>query len=136
MAVTSKRAKGRIDFGVALDDAIYIGQDTGNQSEDNKEIAQKDETNKTEINIENETNNEREVVVYNNNIMETNSDQQDKNDAENIFLSLVKSDRGMQRSVYFESSVYTYVNSVAEKYGVNFSNVVNLLLKDSIERMK
>ena len=60
----------------------------------------------------------------------------DDDDDDAIFSSLIKGGRGVQRSIYLESDIYRYIQSKADKYGVKFSNVVNLLLKEAIYKKK
>lgn len=118
MAV-SKTQKGRIDFSAALNDALYISKNEdkikapGNESSVVKQV------------------DDNMIMSTDSTKMQKSMDPVSKNDS--LFLSLVKGERGTQRSVYFESDVYEYIQSITKEYGANFSNVVNLLLKEAMK---
>ena len=45
-----------------------------------------------------------------------------------------KSEKGKNKSIYFEKEVYDYCQQVADSYGASFNHVVNRLLRESMER--
>lgn len=162
VTASKQKSKNRLDFGAALNEALFNDDNTAytefnqqseehNVSEENhiKEIDINDDANTKEYTEQNndiqEDNNEQKINKVNTQVGEQtttieehrdfhtadNSQIDDDDDAE-MFLALAKGGRGVQRSVYFENDVYQYLQAKSEKYNVKFSNVVNLLLKESI----
>ncbi len=41
-----------------------------------------------------------------------------------------KKTRGYQKSIYFDEDTYTYVMSIAEKYNIRISQVINSMIRD------
>jgi len=55
-------------------------------------------------------------------------------DLDKILSMTGKSKRGQQKSVYFDSDVYEYIDEKSRKNGVPFSFVLNLILKEYIKK--
>lgn len=162
MAATSKKgSRVRMDkpqFGDALDNALFksdkqiesVNSDEIVQTNGTEDIEQKDESIAGEVNgiVNEEIADTMETVNISSKSIkeplksviktpkkqEIFDDDEDEDDA--IFASLIKGGRGVQRSIYLESDVYHYIQSKSEKYNVKFSNVVNLLLKEAIYKKK
>ena len=152
MAATKTPKRARLDFATMLNESIAtIGeQDMESNKVDtiiNQPIetdssnTKKEETThdhiKEDITIESEGKNEEKAKQPKKNekpVKEYTETKPKKasNNQSNVFLSLTKSTPGVQRSVYFEASVFEYIQKISNQYDVKFSNVVNLLLKQAI----
>jgi hypothetical protein len=167
MAVTSKTAKSRLDFGAALDSALYI--DSNARAKDESETSYDALDNQMPVNLDNQApvnqedlqdvHGEESVIVDEEVLISTESEkvaeivpvahsrrvgvskQKDKitsppsqksNNTNDVFAALAKNERGYQKSVYLESDVYQFIHEKATTYNVNFSNIVNMLLRDAI----
>lgn len=133
MAITSKKSKTRLDFGEALNDALFYNNPEPEQYQ-------------AEIDVQGSANQQVETIVPNK--VEQHTITQDVNthieptrtskliddglDDADMFLAIAKGPRGVQRSIYFESDIYQYLQTKAEKYNVKFSNLVNMLLREAI----
>ena len=133
MAITSKKSKTRLDFGEALNDALFYNNPEPEQYQ-------------VEIDVQGSANQQVETIVPNK--VEQHAITQEANtyieptrtskliddglDDADMFLAIAKGPRGVQRSIYFESDIYQYLQTKAEKYNVKFSNLVNMLLREAI----
>lgn len=134
MAITSKKSKTRLDFGEALNDALFYNNPESEQYKADVDFLDRGSQQSEVImpnNVEQHT-----IVQEVNTVIEptqTKSKLIDNGlDDADMFLAIAKGPRGVQRSIYFESDVYQYLQAKAEKYNVKFSNIVNLLLKEAI----
>lgn len=133
MAITSKKSKTRLDFGEALNDALFYNNPEPEQYQ--AEIdAQDSSTQQLETIVPNKV--ERQTITQdvNTHIEPTRTSKliDDGLDDADMFLAIAKGPRGVQRSIYFESDIYQYLQTKAEKYNVKFSNLVNMLLREAI----
>lgn len=173
MAATSKKVKSRLDFGAALNEALFadneVNNDINNEDEitgDKNDITIRDEDDLDTSNNDDENeqatanhpdsiddvatrndNNSSDHTTDNTGVLTTHAplinsrkdvtyeDIEEDEDAD-MFLAIAKGNRGVQRSVYFESDVYQYLQDKSERYDVKFSNVVNLLIKEVIYKNK
>lgn len=163
MAATSKKVKSRLDFGAALNEALFADDEVNNNINNEYDTTDDEDSNKnkdepsertqinnqinsdtptTEIkNQENIINEPTDKVVVNETLQHaskqytTYEDIEDDEDAD-MFLAIAKGSRGVQRSIYFENDVYQYIQDKSERYNVKFSNVVNLLIKEAICKNK
>lgn len=166
MAVTSKTAKSRLDFGAALDSALYIDSNARAKDESSKSHDALD--NQMPVNLDNQASinqeglqnvHEESVIVDEEILVSTEieevaeivpaahskrvgvSKQKDKiashpvqksNNTNDVFAALAKNEKGFQKSVYLENDVYKFIHEKSTTYNVNFSNIVNMLLREAI----
>ena len=132
MAITSKKSKTRLDFGEALNDALFYNNPEPEQYKTEIDMPETP-IQRVEPTVPIET--EREIFSQEANTKVTSHTSRliaDGLDDADMFLAIAKGPRGVQRSIYFESDVYQYLQAKSEKYNVKFSNLVNMLLREAI----
>lgn len=150
--MTKNNRSSRLDFGKALEQIIPIEEAVNPKNEVKKLNVEPDVNIKPEVSTSMKAEDEDGITEKKNlkeqhdvpetkqlethitqkesTLEEKTSKRTSNNSA--LFKSIARSGRGVQKSVYFENEVYEYIKSISDEYNANFSNVVNLLLKEYI----
>lgn len=150
MAATKKGVKSRLDFGAALNEALFVEKNEIHEEESIKKTTEmKPESvlnEQIEVKAVEEQPSEEVQIIKNQGIEESQKpkmvSQKKKvvkkeeeikttisNEAEK-FKALASKRQGATKSVYFERDVLDFLMSKSEQYNVKFSKVVNLLIKE------
>lgn len=146
MAATSKGTRSRLDlgFGAAISEALFdtdIVQDEQKENKINEATEPERELEATEVKKETvsapleepkqeSAKPQTEIASETQTVQASNNSFSLTNDSADFLLhSLPKNERGVQKSIYLKNDVYNFIQDKADKYNMNFSSVINILLE-------
>lgn len=118
MALTANNSRAKIDFGQLVDEITDDPKVAPN------EILRPEKNNKEE-NLSLQKKEEPKTKTS-----DTITENREESSLSKQFEAQPKKTRGYQKSIYLAADVYDYVTSIAEKYNIRISQVINTIIRD------